>query len=133
MTSQQNTRPMITPKDQDELRALDALVEEQVFGWRVDWDAGRRKHGPGFLSWDGKSHNTWRSVPSYSAAPHDAMLVLKKIIEKDDCAVIYAGPDGGYVMCSDNIHDVFGATLPITIARFARQLFTQTADKLEGK
>lgn len=102
---------------EQELRELDAWIAEHVMGWRSGFDADGKEvwiRGPQ----DFIEKSEW--VPADDAA---AMAVLEKCIEREGSAVIYAGPDGGYIMCSDDIGDTHGHTLPTCICLFAKKLF----------
>ena len=56
-------------------------------------------------------------------ARETTVQILEKCIHKEGSAVIYLDQDGGYILCSDNIPDTHGTTLPLAIDQYAKKLF----------
>jgi len=118
------------------MRELDAWIEENVFGLPVDWEAGRRKHGPGFL-WFIKGENGQPNrcevVKNYCTDPAASFDLLKKLSEDHDIVVRRGNgrPDGEefYVhrlTAYGSMDFTTGAnTLELAIALFAKKLHSK--------
>lgn len=148
---------MTTPKDQEELRELDRFCAVEVLGYKWtdnpdDWTADKVNqcwlHPQGIVvssPWQSRHQpepfqnhwqHQWRAFrPTVESA--DAMLVLEKCLDHAGqwhlAVELMKWKDGKFSLYSTDKIQASAMTMTETIARFAKSLFTQTADKLEGK
>jgi len=115
------------------MRELDAWIEENVFGLPVDWEAGRRKHGPGFL-WFIKGENGQPNrcevVKNYCTDPAASFELLKKLAKTNDVLVSFDEQTGDFFVSKLQAYGTqdftTGAnTLELAIAKFARKLYSK--------
>jgi hypothetical protein len=114
----------------DPMRELDAWIAQNVFGLPVDFEAGRREFGPGylwFIAGVNGAKNQCDTVKHYSTDPSAAMEVLKKCAIKCESTIeiissIHSPPS--FSMRGQDGEWTDGKTLELSIALLAKKLFT---------
>lgn len=117
-------------KPETELRELDAWIAEHVVGMKPISENGAR---PTDGTEDDYFVREWihvsESLPHYTTNPADAMAVLERCREKSQSAIAIGGKGRndyivGEAYVGPNGISARADTLPLAIAKFARQLFS---------
>lgn len=138
-------------KPETELRELDAWIAEHVMGWKPTFAVRKGDHyyRAGERGYTSSLYESGcylkeeaeallvrgedmslvpHERPNYTTNPADAMAVLEKCAEKVSLGIEISRDDSGEWFVenigSDSTEAVMADTLPLAIAKFARQLFS---------